>query len=73
MENTVEQVSCNTLKHLPGVIHDFADFSTQNILDFQKRKEKLSAFAFGSELEESIPEKLKVSWMTISTVLNDVG
>jgi hypothetical protein len=37
-----------------------ADSSVQNILEFQKRKEKLTNFAFDGGLEKSPSEKLQV-------------
>lgn len=44
-----------------------ADFSVQNILEFQRRKEKLTNIALKGGLEESVSEKLQVS--PITTIL----
>ena len=33
---------------------------TQNIIEFQKRKEKLAKFTFDGGLEDSLPQKLEV-------------
>jgi len=59
MDGTIEQV-CFSLQSLY-----FADSSFYNILEFQKKKDKLAKLALKGGLEESPSEKLQVSLATI--------
>lgn len=55
MKSTVEQVCI-----LPQPLACSPLTFTQNIIEFQKRKEKLAKFTFDGGLEDSLPQKLEV-------------